>query len=54
MRIYLENLETSKNYSLVHTFSSKMKVLSILAKESLKIEVERFQWCVVSHENWSL
>ena len=54
MRKYQENRKTSNNYSLVRSLSPKMKVLSILAKKSLKIKLKLFLWCVVSHENWSL
>ena len=37
-----ENIKTSKNYSLVASLPLQMKALSILAKNSLKIEIELF------------
>ena len=39
---YQENLKISKIYSLVPSLRPKMKVLPILAKNSLKIEIELF------------
>ena len=29
----------------------KKTILSILAKDSLKIEIKLFLWCAISHEN---
>ena len=39
---YQENLKTSFNYSLVPSLTPKMKILSILAKNCGKIEIEIF------------
>ena len=41
----------SKNYNLVPSLSPKKKVLSMLAKGSLKREIELLLCFAISHEN---
>ena len=38
-------------YNLVPSLSPKNKILLIIAKDSLKIEIELFLKCSISHEN---
>ena len=39
------NLKTSWSYNLVPSLPLKKKILSILAKDHFKIEIELFPWC---------
>ena len=43
--------KTSWKYNLVPSLPPKKKILSVLAKDSLKIEIELFPLCAISHEN---
>ena len=47
------DVKISWNYNLVPSFPLKKKVLSILAKDFLKIEIERFPQCPNSRESLS-
>ena len=42
LRLRKENLKTLRDYKLVHSFPPKKKILLILAKDSLIIEIELF------------
>ena len=42
LRLRKENLKTLRDYKLVPSLSPKKKILSILAKDSLRIEIELF------------
>ena len=50
-RKYQEKLKTLWNNSVVANLPHKMKTLSILARNSSKIEIEFFPQWTVSHEN---
>ena len=41
-KVYQNNLNTSRNFNLVSSFCPKINIFSILAKYSLKIEIELF------------
>ena len=47
------NIKTSWNYNLVSSPPPKKKILSILTKDSLKIEIELLPQYTISHENQS-
>ena len=42
-KLKLHNVKISWKYNVVSSFPPKKKILLILAKDSLKIEIERFQ-----------
>ena len=45
------NVKTSWKYNLVPSLRPKKKILSIPAKDPLKIEIDLFPQCTISHEN---
>ena len=50
-RKYQKNFKISYNYSLVLSPLSKIKILLTQAQNSLKMEIERFPQCAISHKN---
>ena len=46
-----DKVETLWNYNLVASLHPQKKILSIPAKDTLKIEIELFPLCAISHEN---
>ena len=53
LRKIQNNVKTSWNHILVPSLPPKKKLLSILAKDFLKIEIELFPQGTISHENYS-
>ena len=51
IRKYLQNLKKFKNCGLVPSLPPKMKVSSMLAKKSLKVEIKLFKQCIILDEN---